>query len=495
VGPAAERQPRAGVQPHGGAGGNCHYRVIADGGVSVAVQTLALPLLLAISLYAIQRGDAFGWFWLMFILGIVGVLWRHSSSKERHIKEMLTFRYASEDMVAARNRALDEAHSLSETKTRFLATMSHEIRTPLHGVLGLARMLADEKLSTQGQKQLELLKSTSEHLLTIINDILDFSRLQAKHLQLHPEATDVADLAQRVLSLAAVTARDKPVQLALDCKLPQDARWMVDPARLRQILLNLLGNAVKFTNEGHVRLTVRMQADPRFGSTQDTLTFEVEDTGVGIPPEHLSRIFDAFHQANNHAAVRAGTGLGLSIARQLCADMGGDLRCDSTVGTGSRFIVRLRLHRTAASASPCDEGASPATQDGTRRWSHVHALVVDDNPVNLIVTEAQLQGLGITVTCQPSAQAALDWLSKHTATIVLMDCHMPDMDGFEATVALRSRESAKGQPAVHVVALTASDEESIRKQALRAGMQGMLPKPFTDEALLAVLNQVLPRSG
>jgi signal transduction histidine kinase len=453
----------------------------------------ATPLMAAVFVYSALKGGPLGWFWVIFATGIQVLHWVNASRKERHLTEMLKLRFASEDMVAARNLALSEAQSLSETKSRFLATMSHEMRTPLHGILGLSRILQDESLSQQGTRHLTLLRSTGEHLLTIINDVLDFSRLQARHLQLHPEPTDVADVAARALDLAKVMARDKPLHLALDCQLPASSRWLVDPARLRQILLNLLGNAVKFTNQGHVRLTV--QALPQHDPSDQTsnLLFLVEDTGVGIPQDQMAKIFDAFHQVNNNASMRSGTGLGLSIARQLCESMGGHLTCVSQVGQGSIFKFELQLPRATPDSSP--PIASPGAEDHgpTPRpsWPKATVLVVDDNPVNLLVTEAQLRRLGLDVICVESGAAALEWLEQHTASIVLMDCHMPDMDGFEATAAIREKEAATGRTPAYVLALSASDEVSVIQAARKVGMQGALSKPFTNEAIQRVLNDVL----
>jgi signal transduction histidine kinase/CheY-like chemotaxis protein len=458
----------------------------------------ALPPMISMFAYTTLTGGMLGTYWAVFCTGILALHWANAGRKERHLKEMLRLRYAHEDMLQAREEALTEAKLLSEAKSGFLATTSHEMRTPLHGILGLARMLESEHEHKNRKRQLQLLRTTAEHLLTVINDVLDYSKLRAQRLEIHAEATDIAALTRNICDLADVTARakaegapqTKPVEVLLDLSLLPEPCWMVDPARLRQILLNLMGNAVKFTERGHVKLTVALLGRQKKGAEGSRILFTVEDTGIGIPPAHVSKVFDAFHQVGHKGTQ--GTGLGLSIAKQLCEAMGANLGCKSTVGKGSSFSFVLPTQvvvpaepspRVAATREP--PAHSPALQG--------LVLIVDDNPVNLLVTEAQLQKMGLDAHCANSARAALDWLDKHRADLILMDCHMPDMDGFEATQVIRRHELALGLQRTPIVAMTASNVEMVDNACLTSGMDGVLAKPSQPDEMANVLQKLMGR--
>lgn len=446
----------------------------------------AIPPMVSLSAYlAWQHGGIQSAFWCVVCAGILALHWQNAARKEKHLKEMLRLRYANEDMVMARDHALSEARQLSEAKSQFLATMSHEMRTPIHGVLGLGGMLEQEPLSEAGRRNLRLLQGAAEHLLHVINDVLDFSKLRANKLALHPEETDVAELARSVSQLAEATARDKPVEVVLSLDLPEEGRWLVDRARLRQILLNLAGNAVKFTERGRVTLTVQHLGTMPQHPSMDRLQISVADTGIGIPPDEVQKIFDAFHQVGTRHTQ--GTGLGLPIARQLCEAMGAELLCESQVGHGSTFSFILTAVRCLQAGSPVCAPSHPAAPDGEMGLAHRRALVVDDNKVNLLISEAQLTQCGLSVHCTEGGRSALEWLRHHAVDVILMDCHMPDMDGFEAATQIRRQEQALGLARTPIVALTASSLDAVREHCLRSGMDHVMAKPCTAEQLMTVL--------
>ena len=450
------------------------------------------PQLASASVYCATIGGPLGWFGVMSVAGFLFILWLESDRAHRRMGEMLRLRYESEELAQARALALKEAESLSAAKSRFLATMSHEMRTPLHGILGLSRMLRSELRSDPAQANMTLLQNAGEHLLGVINDVLDFSRLKENMLVLKPRAVHLPSLVADVCALADATARDKGVLVTMQNHLP-DAWWLeADAPRLRQILTNLVGNAVKFTRQGHV--IVRLRPEDQLDPAQARITFEVEDTGDGIPPEQLDRVFDAFHQVDTRDERRAGgTGLGLSIAQQICAAMGGQIRCESQCGVGSLFWFTLSLPRAA---TPGTEPVAPADapEQMPRPRLQGTVLIAEDNPVNALVAQAMLEQTGLEVHVVENGQLALDWLAAHTADLILMDCHMPEMGGLEATRLLRCDELQRGATPVPIVAVSAGKYHSDdHRQCLAAGMNDYLSKPFHRDDLVRVLRRHLRR--
>jgi CheY-like chemotaxis protein/anti-sigma regulatory factor (Ser/Thr protein kinase) len=277
----------------------------------------------------------------------------------------------------------------------------------------------------------------------------------------------------------------------------------VDAARLKQILINLLGNAVKFTHHG--RVVLRVRADAR--RPGNVICFEVEDSGIGIPEHEIAQVFEAFHQVESGNDVPgAGSGLGLSIAQQICRAMGGELTCESRVGVGSVFRFDLKLMPTSSGAASSEdntgnqESATPvafdlsdmaALSDGEPALSGM-VLLVDDNPVNVIVAQAELSQLGLHVEVAHNGQQALDWLAANTADLILMDCHMPEMDGYTATRCIRQMEAQQGLSPVPIVALTASTQDEELLKCRESGMDDYLCKPFASEDMKRMLHKHLP---
>jgi two-component system, sensor histidine kinase len=387
--------------------------------------------------------------------------------------EMLRIRFSMDLIAEQRADALALAERQSAVKSQFLATMSHEMRTPLHGILGTLRLLRDAPAGTDPGPQLDLVERTGEHLLGLINDVLDFSRLEAGRLEIQRVPFDLIGVLREAVELNTATAAAKALGLHLTSNLPEQ-RWVTgDPARVRQVLINLIGNAVKFTERGGVDVTATV--------TGDRLRFAVRDSGIGISQEDARRIFDPFQQADSSFSRRfAGTGLGLTISRELARAMGGDLRCDSTPGDGSTFTFEIPWQPCEApvvAVAPV-EAAAPVALAG-------RVLLADDNPVNVLVAKGMLQRLGLdTTVVTDGAQAVASYLADIPA-IVLMDCHMPEMDGFEATRRIREEEAARGWPRIPIVAVTANAFRDDRDRSLAAGMDDHLAKPFRLEDLRA----------
>jgi len=439
-------------------------------------------------LYCLARGDQYGLFGALCLAGVAVVLQMETLRAQRRMTELLRLRFALETVARQREEARDVAERLSEAKSRFLATVSHEMRTPLSGMLGLTRMLREEESRPPVRRRLELVERSGEHLLTVLTDVLDFSRIAAGHLQVESKPFDLGLLLDEVLALSGVSAREKGLALVVRSGLPASHPVRGDAMRVRQVLHNLIGNAIKFTEEGQVTVLATLQAD---GCTVELV---VEDTGIGIPECQLAHIFEAFHQVEGNKRRHEGTGLGLTISRQLCQAMGGDLSCTSQVGRGSRFVCTLQLP-AASSAELEPVGAVEAPTEspsGTASaWATCCVLLVEDNPINALVAEASLRQMGVEVRVVDDGAKAVEWLAGQQADLVLMDCIMPQMDGYEATRQIRRRERERKWPRVPIVALTATVDEQEKRACLDAGMDDHLGKPFSREDLSAVLERHL----
>ncbi len=473
-----------------------------------------LPTLVPASLMMLSRQDSYGFFGGLGLLSLMALMLFESRRAERRITELLWLRFTTDRIARERTHALVLAQRHSAVKDQFLATMSHEMRTPLHGILGLARLLLDRLPERPGvmhesRHQIELIERAGEHLLHIINDVLDFSRIEAGKLQIQHAAFDLRTLIDEVVELQRVTAQEKGLRLLADVRLPQPCWVLGDASRLRQMLHNLVGNAIKFTELGEIRVRVGHEDQGPGGS----IAFHIQDTGVGIPADQLAFIFDAFHQVDGGFARRhKGTGLGLTITREIARAMGGEVACESEVGRGSVFTLRVPLPPTSVPAHAGGQAALPATateaasdpataasearQEGASTPSrfHGHVLLVEDNPVNAMVAEANLARLGLAVTRAEDGAQALTLLQHldRPFDLVLMDLQMPELDGMEATRRLRSWENDQRLEPIPVVALTANALSTDRAHCLSAGMDDHLPKPFRAEELMAVLQRHLP---
>jgi signal transduction histidine kinase/ActR/RegA family two-component response regulator len=393
-----------------------------------------------------------------------------------------------DDLVSRRMRDLesarDHAEHASQAKSRFLAVMSHELRTPLHGVLGAADLLRDPTLAEPNRRELvETVRRGGTHLLHLINDVLDLSRIEAGRLELLDQPFDLrASLAQ-----VMETVQPQAAAKALQCRLTVEdsvPNWLRgDEFRLKQVLINLLGNAVKFTDRGHVALALRYEPGLR------QLHLHIEDTGIGIERSHQALVFDAFHQADGGETRRhAGSGLGLTITRQLVALMHGSVALQSEPGVGTRVTLRLPL-------PPCDAPAQAAANSSLAPLSGglagMRVLLVDDDAVNTMIATQMLETADIVVHTACSGVDALNQLTRGGFDLVLMDWRMPDMDGLEATRRLRAGEAGEHARHLPVVGLTANAYAEDRAACLAAGMDEVLVKPVGRMRLLQTVQQVL----
>ena len=388
-------------------------------------------------------------------------------------------------LVVLQESAQRQAHKLAQAKSEFLAKMSHEIRTPLNGVIATADLMAATQLNDEQHELLDTLRLSAKTLLGIINDILDFSKIEAGRMVLETLPFTPTVLVEEVVSIMAPAAHSKglTVRTELSSSLPHSVAG--DPLRLRQILLNFVGNAIKFTACGEV--VIRAMRLKKGEGQSAWLRFEVQDTGVGIPPEKQAGIFDAFTQADSSVTRQyGGTGLGLAICKRLVELMGGQIGVYSQPGQGSCFWFEVPLPVIQENA-PEETTAQPS---GSALNSHeldgVRVLLVEDNPVNQKVAIRMLQKLGCVVELAENGQQALEKLERASYDIVLMDMQMPVMDGLTATRLLRQREQQTGHHQV-VIALTANAMQTDRELCLEAGMDDYLSKPLTLDALQVML--------
>ena len=410
-----------------------------------------------------------------------------ASSRDQHeqLQQLLKrFQELQIQLLHERQQAAQEQQS----RNLFLASISHEIRTPMSGLQGILTLLDKTALTDEQQDYVRTLQHSSEHLLAIVSDILDLSRIDANRLEIVEESFSLPELCRQLLALV----RPKAAEKQLDLKLQTDSRipelLLGDPVRIRQILMNFLTNAIKFTERGHILLQVDVlrQDDARV-----LLRLLVEDTGIGIAAGQAHKLFDEFSFAHGSLSERAGgTGLGLSICRRLAALMQGRVGVVSTPGCGSRFWLELPLTPVTGEALVEAPAIHHAQADGLvpkgpdySGLEGLRILLAEDNPVNQKIARQMLQQMGCVVTVAGDGAEALRYYRSQEFDAILMDCHMPVMDGLEATRQLR--ELSK-QP-VPVIALSADVTSEQRKACIAAGMTAFLSKPVRQEALWQVL--------
>jgi signal transduction histidine kinase/ActR/RegA family two-component response regulator len=392
----------------------------------------------------------------------------------------------------ALRRAKEAAEESARAKAIFLATMSHELRTPMNGVLGCTQLLQDTSLTDQQRQLMETMHRSAESLLVLVNDILDFSKIEAGKMTLEVADVEIRPLIEDVITLTSEAAKKKGLNLRVQLAPDIPAVLRGDPIRLRQVLFNLVGNAVKFTEQGGVDVLVRLMPCNQKNSDAILLYWTVKDTGIGISADQQARLFGAYAQAEASTARRfGGTGLGLMICCQLVELMGGAMMVESKPGEGSAFSYTTSLLPAIQRETSAHVGKA-STPSMTDRTTALRVLVVDDNEINQVVACKFLQKLGCQVEVARNGREAVDSIARATYDAVLMDCEMPEMTGYEATQEIRCHEQHTTRH-LPIIALTGHASPEDAAKCRQAGMDDVVTKPLTLPALREKLERLLAR--
>jgi signal transduction histidine kinase/CheY-like chemotaxis protein len=430
-----------------------------------------------LSIAAVQRGQLIGGLAAIFTIAMFVIqFWSARAQLADAWAELMSAREAAEE----RERAADAAN---RAKSHFLATMSHELRTPLNGVLGMAQALTTDPLTQLQKERVTIIRRSGESLLAVLNDLLDLSKIEASALELEAAEFDLEHLVRGLVAIYRPAAEKKGLSFEFEVAEAAKGRYIGDSARIRRILHSLADNAVKFTDAGAVALRVERDAD--------TVVFRVADTGAGIAEDDLVHLFEGFFQADATFTRRhGGAGIGLAICRELASLMGGVVEASSKLGEGSTFTLTLPLALVPASAPRSEAPAQPATAPPELR-----VLAAEDNATNQLVLKTLLAQAGVEPTLVADGRQALAAWEARSWDIVLMDIQMPEMNGVDATRAIRAREAETGRARTPIVAVTANAMTDQLALYRAAGMDAVVPKPIDVANLFTVMEQALAEGG
>ncbi|UQB42322.1 response regulator [Thiomicrospira microaerophila] len=427
-------------------------------------------------------GEPLGYVFAAIVLAFALFLMKSGHSYASAIWQALSLNEANQSLIADLQQAKERAEESNRLKSQFLANMSHEIRTPMNGVLGMTHLLLDSPLNPSQRAHAQIVRESAESLLRIINDILDFSKIDAGKLEINLEPVQLKTKITNLTELLQAAADAKGLSLELDLAENLPNYLSTDPQRLQQILVNLIGNAIKFSQQGSVTLRVTRPAE-------DQLLFEVIDTGMGISPQGVSKLFSAFTQVDGSSTrVHGGTGLGLAISKQLVELLGGEINVSSELGKGSNFYFTLPVVEVEP-AQVLDEVSLTNADPAQQNFSSARVLLVEDNLINQKLALALLKKLGIEAEWAENGQRALDRLAEQPFDLVLMDCQMPVLDGYQATEQLRACSGIN--QTTPVIALTANAMQGDKERCSAAGMNDYLTKPINPNLLASALQKWL----